>query len=155
MQVDMSSVLNEKIMERLQKVENYCGIKFPESYVDFVKKYNVGIPITNEFVANNHAYAIGRFLGFVGEYQTSPLGNYDIAVVLTEIDTRLSDNPDLTGDEMIPIAELFAGDYVCLDYRENADEPSICVWDHEESDELAPVTYKAANSFSEFIEMLR
>lgn len=64
-------------------------------------------------------------------------------------------NEDLVGVEILPIAELFAGDYVCLDYRKNKEKPSICVWSHEESEDFAPVTYKAADTFSEFIEMLR
>lgn len=82
------------------------------------------------------------------------VGWYDIAVVLSQIDTRLTDNPDLMGDELIPIAELFAGDYICLDYRDSKTEPSICVWAHEESDVFSPTTYWVADNFSEFLEML-
>ncbi len=55
---------------------------------------------------------------------------------------------------ILPIAELFAGDYICLDFKENKDNPSVCVWDHEESGELEPVTYKVADTFSEFVAML-
>lgn len=155
MQINTNSVLNEDISERIRKVEEYSKINFPDSYIVFIKKYNVGVPITNEFLCNNHLYAIDRFLGFVNEYKTSPIGNYDIAVVLSQIDTRLTDNPDLIGDELIPIASLFAGDYVCLDFKENKDNPSICVWNHEESDEFEPVTYKVANTFSEFLAMIK
>lgn len=155
MQIETNSILNEDISERIRKIEEYSEVSFPKSYIDFICKYNIGVPITKEFLCNNHSYAIDRFLGFVNEYNTSPLGDYDIAVVLSQIDTRLTDNPDLIGDEMIPIASLFAGDYVCLDFKENKDNPSICVWSHEESDEFMPVTYKVADSFSEFIGMLR
>lgn len=154
MQIDMKTILNEEITERIHKVEQYSKIVFPDSYIHFIKEYNIGVPITNEFVVNNHPYVIERFLGFINEYKTSSLGDYDIAVVLSQIDTRLTDNPDLIGDELIPIASLFAGDYVCLDFRDNNKNPSICIWDHEESDEFSPVTYKVANTFSEFLEML-
>lgn len=65
-----------------------------------------------------------------------------------------TDNEDLIGVEVLPIAELFAGDYVCLDYRKSREKPSICVWSHEESEDFAPVTYKVADTFSEFVEML-
>lgn len=65
-----------------------------------------------------------------------------------------ANNPDLVGDELIPIASFFAGDYVCLDFTDNRDEPSICVWNHENSGEFEPVTYKVANTFAEFLEML-
>lgn len=155
MRIDNNSILNEDISERIQKVEEYSRIKFPYSYIEFIKKYNVGIPLTNEFLVDNHFYAIDRFLGFVNEYKTSELGDYDIAVVLSQIDTRLTDNMDLMGDELIPIASLFAGDYVCLDFRKFKADPSICIWSHEESEEFAPVTYEIANTFSEFIAMLR
>lgn len=154
MQINMNSILEENISERLQKVEEYSKVNFPKSYIDFIKKYNIGIPMTSEFLCNKHLYAIDRFLGFVNEYKTSPLGNYDIAVVLSQIDTRLTDNPNLIGDELIPIASLFAGDYVCLDFRQNRDNPSVCVWSHEESDEFNPITYNVANTFSDFLAML-
>ena len=155
MNMQPGSIIAGDISQEIRKLEEYCGIKFPDSYIDFIQKYNVGIPINNEFLCNNHFYAIDRFLGFLNDYATSPLGEYDIAVVLTQVDTYLTDNPDLVGDEMIPIVELFAGDLVCLDYRQNKEEPSVCVWDHEESDEFAPVTYHVADTFPEFIAMLR
>ena len=155
MNMQPGSIIHDDISQRIRKVEKYCRIKFPDSYVNFIEKYNVGVPINNEFLCNDHFYAIDRFLGFINDYKTSPLGDYDIPVVLTQVDTYLTDNPDLVGDEMIPIAELFAGDLVCLDYRENKEEPSVCVWDHEASDEFDPVTYHVADTFPEFIAMLR
>lgn len=60
----------------------------------------------------------------------------------------------MIGVEVLPIAELFAGDYVCLDYREDKENPFICVWSHEESGDFEPVTHKVANTFSEFVQML-
>ena len=155
MNMQPGSIITGDISQEIRKTEKYCRIKFPDSYINFIKKYNVGVPINNEFLCNNHFYAIDRFLGFVSDYRTSPLGVYDIAVVLTQVDTRLTDNPKLVGDEMIPIVELFAGDLVCLDYRKSKEEPSVCVWDHEESDEFDPVTYHVADTFPEFIAMLR
>ena len=155
MNMQPDSIVTGKISQEIKELEEYCNIKFPKSYVKFIKKYNVGIPINSEFMCNNHFYAIDRFLGFISDYETSPLGNYDIGVVLSQVDTYLTDNPDLVGDEMIPIAELFAGDLVCLDYRENKENPSVCVWDHEESDEFDLVTYHVADTFPEFIAMLR
>lgn len=154
MQIKEDSILRESVIERLLRVENFSKVKFPDSYKKFIQEYNIGIPVTNSFSLNKHSYSIERFLGFVNDYKTSALGDYDIAVVLSQIDTRLTSNPDLVGDEMIPIACLFTGDYVCLDYRENKDEPCISLWDHEESDEFEPVTYKISDDFSSFIDML-
>nr|WP_269431742.1 SMI1/KNR4 family protein [Bacillus sp. JCM 19034] len=52
------------------------------------------------------------------------------------------------------MAVLFAGDFVCLDYRNNVEEPIVCVWNHEESSDLNPITYIVSNSFEEFLNML-
>ncbi|MEI5907423.1 hypothetical protein WAK64_10175 [Bacillus spongiae] len=37
------------------------------------------------------------------------------------------------------MAVLFAGDFLCLDYRESRNNPKVCEWDHEISAELEPV----------------
>lgn len=79
---------------------------------------------------------------------------YDIGVVRTQLDERIVSDEDLVGTELLPIAVLFAGDFVCLDYRNNAKEPSVCVWNHEESTDVEPVTYFASASFEEFQAML-
>lgn len=76
------------------------------------------------------------------------------SILLSQVEERLTDNPDLVGYEMIPIAAMFAGDFVSLDFTDNREEPSVCIWSHEESDELEPVTYKVANTFTEFLKML-
>ena len=79
---------------------------------------------------------------------------YDIGVVRTQLEERIVWDEDLVGTELLPIAVLFAGDFVCLDYRNNGKEPSVCVWNHEESADLEPVTYFTSNSFEEFLTML-
>lgn len=56
---------------------------------------------------------------------------YDIDVTLTQIEDRLTDIEDLIGIDILPVAFLFAGDFVCLDYRDNRENPSVCVWNHE------------------------
>lgn len=56
--------------------------------------------------------------------------------------------------ELLPIAALFAGDFLCLDFRDGKEIPSVCVWSHEESDIDEPVAYEVANNFEEFCEML-
>lgn len=148
------SIMKEGLTERIKKVEEYCHVKFPESYIKFIEEYNVGLPEANTFTANGTGYVIERFLGFVNDYQDSPLGEYDIAVVLSQIDTYLTDNPDLIGDELIPIARLTTDDYVCLNFKENKEEPSVCIWSSAESEEFHPVIYNIADSFLYFVEEL-
>ena len=84
------------------------------------------MPEESSFVCNDHEYAIDR----------------------------LSDNPDLIGAKLLPIATLFAGDFVCLDFKKSKENPCICVWSHEESEEDVPVTYFVSNSFEEFVRIL-
>lgn len=55
---------------------------------------------------------------------------------------------------VLPIAVLFAGNFLCLDFRQAPEKPVVTVWDHELSEDFNPVHYKIADSFSEFLDML-
>ena len=141
--------------DRVLKLEGFSRIKYPKSYIDFLKSYNGGIPETKRFKRNNNnEHVIERFLCMTDSPDDSVLGDYDLAVVMTQLGARLSYYPDELGDELIPIASLFAGNFVCFDYRKSKTDPCVCIWDHEESDDFAPVTYYVANSFEAFIDML-
>ena len=125
------------------------------SNLEFIKKNNGAVPITNIFNHNKHDYIIERFLCILEESESDEInGWYDIEVTITQIVERLTDNEDLIGMNVVPIAELFAGDFVCLDFRETED-PSVVVWYHEESDEFSPVTKTVAQNISEFWGMLK
>ncbi|MCU9589733.1 SMI1/KNR4 family protein, partial [Bacillus velezensis] len=97
---------------------------------------------------------IDRFLCILKVTGENELEWYDIGATMSQLDERIIEDEDLIGVEILPIAVLFAGDFVCLDYRSNRNEPAVCVWSHEESGEFAPVTYPVANNFAEFLEML-
>ncbi|MBD5471838.1 MAG: SMI1/KNR4 family protein [Lachnospiraceae bacterium] len=155
MQIEMKSKILPELNEQLiQREEKMWRIKLPSDYYQFLLRTNGGVPQKREFNFNNHKYMIVSFLCILENAEHSEFGFYDIDVVLSQIEERLTDNEDLVGCELLPIAELFAGDYICLDFKENKDNPSVCVWDHEESGELEPVTYKVADTFSEFVAML-
>ena len=138
------------IVEREKK----WRLVLPKSYKDFVKKNNGGIPEEGGFVFNNHNYAIVRFLGIINNFKENEFGWYDISVVESQIGERLTENMDLIGVEVLPIAEIFAGDYVCLDFRDNNENPIVCIWFHEESGEFSPVLRKITDSFEAFLEMV-
>ncbi|MBC1227224.1 SMI1/KNR4 family protein [Listeria booriae] len=140
--------------EIVNNEENMWRVKLPAKYKSFLIENNGGVPVEKSFMANNHSYAIDRFLCVLEDTENNDLGEYDIDVTLTRIEERLTDNEDLVGVDLLPIAILFAGDYLCLDYRESKDRPKVCVWNHEESGELDPVVYFVANSFEEFINSL-
>lgn len=148
------TVLQDGLAERIKEIEAYCRVKFPDDYILFIEEYNVGLPEAHTFWANHKEYEIERFLGFVNDYQNSPVGEYDIAVVMAPIETYMTDNPDLIGADLIPIAKLTTEDYVCLNFKDNQEEPSVCIWSSTESDEFQPVTYEVADSFLYFAESL-
>jgi len=57
--------------------------------------------------------------------------------------------------QLIPVGFLFAGDLLCLDFRKDETKPEMCVWYHEESKDFAPSTEKVANSFTDFLSILK
>ncbi|WLR42878.1 SMI1/KNR4 family protein [Bacillus carboniphilus] len=138
----------------LSEKEGKWRIKLPEAYKEFIKKYNGGTPIKDSFKCNNHIYAIDRFLCILKVTGERDDEYYDIGVVRTQLDERIVFDENLVGTELLPIAVLFAGDFVCLDYRTNKEQPRVVVWNHEESGDLDPVTYDVSNSFSDFISMV-
>ena len=140
--------------EILNRKEKFWHVKLPSEYCEFLMTINGGKIENASFSYGGHDYEIDRFLSVLSDYETNRFGHYDISVVLTQLDARLTDNEDLIGVEKLPIAVLFAGDFVCMDFKESSINPSICVWFHEESDDLAPVTIKIADSFEEFTKML-
>jgi SMI1-KNR4 cell-wall len=140
--------------ELIKKHEKFWRLTLPEPFVNFVKLYN-GIEVEEAiFECNNRGYAIERFLCILDDIENNPKGIYDIDVVFSQIGERLTENEDLIGAEVLPIASVFAGDFVCLDFRNNKANPSVCVWSHEESGEFEPITFKVADDFDEFLKVL-
>ncbi len=139
----------------IEKEEKMWRVTLPQDYKEFLLEHNGGIPIKREFEYNKRMYMIMEFLCVLENTDNIADGYKDIDVVLSQIEDRLTDNEDLIGCEILPIAELFAGDYLCLDFRINKIKPSVCIWNHEESGELNPVTYYVADSFTEFLSKIK
>jgi len=139
----------------LDVVEQSLRISFPETYRVFIKEYNGAVPITNIFSFNQYEYLIEKFLCILDDSESDSInGCYDMEVTITQIGERLINDEDLMGMNVIPIAALFSGDFVCLDFRETK-EPTVVIWFHEESEEFSPATQKLALNISEFFEMLK
>ena len=132
--------------------EENWGVKLPEKFCQLLKAFNGGVPEKRNFPCGKRTRMIERFLCIM-DNTDDDYACYDIDVVLTQVEERIVSNPELVGYEIIPFAVLFAGDLLCLDYRE-AETPSVCVWFHEESEEWNPVTEKVAESCSEFMDIL-
>ncbi|CAM4030897.1 SMI1/KNR4 family protein [Listeria booriae] len=135
--------------------ERKWRVKLPIAYKEFIKKYNGSSPIKDSFLCNKHEYTVDRFLCILQVTGNNENEYYDIGVVKTQLDERIVTDEDLVGTELLPIAVLFAGDFVCLDYRDSTEEPTVCVWNHEESGDLDPVTYFLCDSFTTFLNLLR
>lgn len=132
----------------------YFRVTLPLEYITFIKEYN-GVVVENAaFIANGREYMIERFLNILDDIHSHFDGMYAIEVVISQIEDRLISDDDMLGTDIVPIANVFAGDMVCLDYRNNVDEPTVCVWSHEESYDSHPVTYMIADNFGEFLKML-
>ena len=147
-------ILPLPIDELFERKEKFWSVKLPKDFIGFMKENNGGRPVEGVFKCNNHDYAVDRFLCFLKAPNDHELGMYDIDVTLTQLEDRLTNNENLIGADILPIAVLFAGDFVCLDFRKDRENPKVVVWNHEESAELEPVTYYLTDSFSDFIAMI-
>lgn len=129
-------------------------VKLPDDYKEFIKKENGLIPTKRYFHFGNNEKVIGRFLAILAISGEKADEAYDIGVVSTQLEGRIVFDEDYVGMQLIPIAALYGGDFLCLNYVEDAENPSICIWYHEESYELEPAVEFVANSFTEFLDML-
>ncbi|WP_314851865.1 SMI1/KNR4 family protein [uncultured Granulicatella sp.] len=130
-------------------------VKLPDDYKEFIKKENGVIPSKRYFHFEHNEKVIDRFLAILAISGEKTEEDYDIGVVSTQLEGRIVFDEDNVGMQLIPIAALFGGDFVCLNYVEDSENPSICIWYHEESYELEPAIEFLANNFTEFLAMLQ
>ena len=130
-------------------------VKLPDDYKEFIKKENGVIPSKRYFHFEHNEKVIDRFLAILAISGEKTEEDYDIGVVSTQLEGRIVFDEDNVGMQLIPIAALFGGDFVCLNYVEDSENPSICIWYHEESYELEPAIEFLANNFTEFLARLQ
>ena len=138
---------NKVDLARLKELESYYEISFPQNFIDFLNIVN-GLSYKDLF-SQPEKYAIDRFLVITKD------NPYDIAVVMTQIESRLAEDPEQIGINLIPIAACFSGDFICLDFRNSKSEPSVCIWYHDNSDEFKPATKTIFDKYNEFIEYIK
>ena len=129
-------------------------VKLPDDYKEFIKNENGLIPSKRYFHFGNNEKVIDRFLAILAISGEKAEEVYDIGVVSTQLEGRIVFDEDYVGMQLIPIAALFGGDFVCLNFTEDPDNPSMCIWYHEESYELEPAIEFLANNFTELLAML-
>ncbi len=151
MEIKSDTTLTPPTVDRIKRFEKMYRVKLPIDYVEFLGRGNGGVPIENIFDADRRERVLESFLCLLDDPQNDSANGWrDITVVLSQIDERLIDDENLVGMNVIPIAVLFGGDFLCLDFRFSPDAPAIAVWDHERSDEFSPHLEVVADSFSEF-----
>ncbi len=139
----------------LKEFTDEYEIRLPDDYIDFLNTGNCGVPKKQVFKHKGNEFLIERFLSITDYNESFPeTSHFDIRVVMAQIEDRLTDNEDLVGAEILPIAYLFAGDFVCLDFREDRNDPKIVLWDHNQSSPLSPYTEIISDNFTSFLNML-
>ena len=139
----------------LQEREVAWKVQLPDDYKEFIKNENGLMPSKRYFHFGDNEKVIDRFLAILAISGEKPEEVYDIGVVSTQLEGRIVFDEDYVGMQLIPIAALFGGDFVCLNYVKDSENPSICIWYHEESYELEPAIELVANNFAEFLDMLQ
>lgn len=127
--------------------EEMTGLEFPPEFLEFLERQNGGIPKKKYFRVDGKTKVLERFLCLAADYDDNKYGDYDIGVVWSDIEDRLN-------EYLLPFALVFAGDFLCFNYEENEETPSVVLWHHEFSEEDEPFTTYVADSFSDFLKML-
>ena len=133
-------------IDYVRSVEKEIGIRFPASFIDFMMASNGGVPVPQFFDLGANTHVVERLLSFVPDYKTHALGCYDIEVVWSQIEGRLT-------SDLCPFAALFAGDFLCFKVGSDG-EATVVMWDHESSDEGSPALIPVAQNFESLLRML-
>lgn len=158
MRISFNSIIRPKPTPKLiEEMEDEWEVTLPEDYQRFIMKYNGCIPKDCVFTCpNGRESCIMRFLCLLDAPEDHRLGDFDINVIESRIFDLLTDNPHLVGMDLLPIASITGfGDLLCLDFRKDRANPSVCVWFLKESKTWNPVSYPVAENFSQFLSMLR
>jgi hypothetical protein len=116
--------------DRIQWFETTYRVKLPDDYVAALKAGNGAIPSRKTFHQGKRERLVERMLCLLPNPKNDQVnGWYDLTVVMSQLDARLIEDENLVGMNVIPIAVLFGGDYVCLDFRDNPHNPAVAVWD--------------------------
>ncbi|MFM2479672.1 SMI1/KNR4 family protein [Celerinatantimonas sp. MCCC 1A17872] len=153
MSIIEQSILTSPSQERIKQFQTFHRIELPECFVHLMQRSN-GAILQDEFIkCEEQDRVVERLLCILDcSSSNSETDQYEISVVIAQIEDRLTDDEDQLGTVIIPFAVLFGGDFICLDYRNNNKSPSIVLWDHEESEEFDPVTYHVMDSMEELLK---
>lgn len=128
--------------DSVRNVESAWKVTLPEVFVQCVLQHNAGRPAKDTFDIDGEPRVLHRLLSF------DEAGSFYVLESYEGIRDRLV-------DWVFPIAYDPAGNFICLDYRANADCPSIVFWDHEIAyeDPKGALAFVAA-TFTDLLGML-
>lgn len=132
-----------KDLSSINQVEETFGYKFPQDYKELVTEYNCGFPEPNALDTKNKVgVSFGELLNF----------NLD------ELDNVLEEYLWVKGklpSKVFPITINLNDGYLCYDYRENSDNPTIIYWEHMENSEIDEARFEfVANNIAELLSKL-
>ena len=143
--IDSDLPLNDNDISQIKTMVNHS---IPTEYIDFIKKYNGGIPEPDSFNIKeiNDASTINRFLGVKKEKNQ----NSDIFYFIKVYKDRIP-------SEYLPIAYDIGGNLILI--KLGNDHAKVFFWDHElEADEGEEPTleniYYLADSINDFLSSL-
>ena len=92
------------------------------------KRYNIKLP--KEY-KQFYQYAIKEINNKIELHIENDTLNIQKFLTVSEINDILEEDYDFFGYDIIPIPETDYGDYICLYYKRNTQNPSIIYWDYE------------------------
>ncbi len=117
--LDWSNLQKEIDDTVISEIETELYVKFPKSYIDFIKVYHGASPTPNIIKFHGETETIKSFLSMDRDNE-----NFIIQVY--------KENRELLPDDVIPIALTDCIDLICFDYRKGRSiEPSVVYWNFE------------------------
>jgi hypothetical protein len=142
--------------EVLKKREEYWRVELPDSYKKFIKDRNGVTPVQATVTYDSHNENIERFLCILDSTKdNATAARFEIDVVMASRIERLGYDENSIGVHVLLIAKMDYGNYLALNYKDTESNPTVCVWDNEESGDFDPVVYFVASSFEEFLNTLK
>jgi hypothetical protein len=126
----------------IKKVEQYFNIKLPNDFIECVKEYDGGYPRPKVFdIPGLDESTFNDLLTLHIDDKYSIVQRYE------NIKDRLV-------DLVFPFASDSFGNFLCFDYRNNPESPTIVFWDHEEED-IEKAIFPVCSTFTELLDSLR
>ena len=127
------------------------GFEFDPDWIAHLRRTNGGVPLRNAFDTPPPDVE-SRGLDYM--YYFKRLGPTSDNASVGRIHTLAGDSGAFHYN-CIPFGQLFNGDLLCFDHRENLAGPApVVIWLHEESQEDDPVFQYVAPTFRDFVQML-